>query len=84
MTFSAFTRACLLCATATLAAQDADVPLALNLPTADRLQNWDMAFRFTHRFLEPARGASKDLYGLDGGNVAGLGLVSSSVNSLCN
>jgi len=57
-----------------LAAQDSEVPQALNLPTTDRLQNWDMAVRFTHRFLEPARGASKDLYGLDGGNVAGLGM----------
>jgi hypothetical protein len=57
-----------------LAAQDADVPLALNLPTPDRLQDWGLAVRFTHRFQEPARGASKDLYGLDGGNYAGLGL----------
>jgi hypothetical protein len=57
-----------------LAAQDSEVPLGLNLPTPDRLQNWDMAFRFTHRFLEPARGASRDLYGLDGANAAGLGL----------
>ncbi|BDU71943.1 DUF5777 family beta-barrel protein [Mesoterricola silvestris] len=57
-----------------LPSRASDVPLGLNLPTADRLENWDLAVRFTHRFLEPARGASKDFYGLDGANVAGLGL----------
>lgn len=58
----------------TLAAQESDIPLALNLPTTDRLQDWDLGIRFTHRFLEPAKGASKDLYGLDGGNYPGIGL----------
>jgi hypothetical protein len=57
-----------------LQAQDSDLPLALNLPTADHLQGWQPAIRFTHRFSEPARDHSKDLYGLDGGNFAGLGL----------
>jgi hypothetical protein len=57
-----------------LAAQDAEVPLALNLPTPDRLQDWGLAVRFTHRFQESARAGSKELYGLDGGNYAGLGL----------
>ena len=59
---------------ATLRGQDSDVPLALNLPTADRLQDWQPAIRFTHRFTEAARGHSKDFYGLDGGNFPGLGL----------
>lgn len=59
---------------ANLSAQDSDVPLALNLPTAQTLEDWHPAIRFTHRFTEPAKGGSKDLYGLDGGNYAGLGL----------
>ncbi|HEX9081149.1 MAG TPA: hypothetical protein VF768_02660, partial [Holophagaceae bacterium] len=58
---------------ASLAAQDSEVPLGLNLPTAERLQDWQPALRFTHRFTEAARGHSKDWYGLDGGNFPGLG-----------
>ena len=61
-----------------LAAQESDpsmdLPLGLNLPTADHLPGWHPAIRFTHRFTEPARGNSKDFYGLDGGNFAGLGV----------
>lgn len=56
-----------------LLGQDSELPLGLNLPTADHLQGWQPAIRFTHRFAEPARGNSKDFYGLDGGNFAGLG-----------
>ena len=59
---------------APLRAQDSELPLGLNLPTADHLQGWHPAIRFTHRFTEPAKGNSKDFYGLDGGNFAGLGL----------
>jgi len=70
MTLRPLLFACLLC----LPSRASDVPLGLNLPTADRLENWDLGVRFTHRFLEPARGASKDFYGLDGANAAGLGL----------
>jgi hypothetical protein len=51
-----------------------ELPLGLNLPTADHLPGWQPAIRFTHRFTEPAKGHSKDLYGLDGGNFAGFGL----------
>ena len=58
---------------APLLGQDSELPLGLNLPTADHLQGWQPAIRFTHRFAEPARGNSKDFYGLDGGNFAGLG-----------
>jgi len=58
---------------APLVGQDSELPLGLNLPTADHLQGWQPAIRFTHRFAEPARGNSKDFYGLDGGNFAGLG-----------
>jgi len=68
-------RASALCLLATgLLAQESEIPLGLNLPNADRLQDWDLGIRFTHRFLEPARGAGKDLYGLDGGTYPGLGL----------
>ena len=57
-----------------LAAQESEVPLGLNLPTASMVEGWHPAIRFTHRFTQPARGASKDLFGLDGGNFAGFGL----------
>ena len=57
-----------------LAAQEAsDVPLALNLPTAEHLADWDIGLRFTHRFQEQARSGSKDLYGLDNGAYTGFG-----------
>jgi Membrane bound beta barrel domain (DUF5777) len=59
---------------AALRGQASELPLALNLPTADSLQGWQPAIRFTHRFSEPAKDHSKDLYGLDGGNFPGLGL----------
>lgn len=64
----------LLLGTLPLAAQDSEVPLGLNLPTAEGLQGWQPAIRFTHRFTEAARGHSRDWYGLDGGNFPGLGL----------
>ena len=57
-----------------LQGQASEVPLGLNLPTAERLEGGQLALRFTHRFTEPARGHSRDLYGLDGGNFPGLGL----------
>lgn len=57
-----------------MAAQEAsEVPLAINLPTADHLANWDISLLFTHRFLEPVRGASKDLYGVDEHATVGFG-----------
>jgi len=57
-----------------LAAQESEVPLGLNLPTAEGLEGWQPAIRFTHRFTEAAKGHAKDWYGLDGGNFPGLGL----------
>lgn len=57
-----------------LRSQASEVPLGLNLPTAERLEGGQLALRFTHRFTEAARGHSRDLYGLDGGNFPGLGL----------
>ncbi|HJU84386.1 MAG TPA: DUF5777 family beta-barrel protein [Holophagaceae bacterium] len=56
------------------AAQDSELPLALNLPTADHLDGWDLGVRFTHRFQEQARSNGKDLYGLDGGAFTAFGL----------
>lgn len=57
-----------------LAAQEAsEVPLALNLPTADHLSDWDIGLRFTHRFQEQAKGSGKDLYGLDNGAYTAFG-----------
>ncbi|MFN8010270.1 MAG: DUF5777 family beta-barrel protein [Holophagaceae bacterium] len=58
-----------------LAAQEAsDVPLGLNLPTAQSLGMGDVGLRFTHRFTERARSNGTDAYGLDGYAFAGLGL----------
>ena len=57
-----------------LAAQEAsDLPLALNLPTADHLADWDMGVRFTHRFQEEAKSGNRELYGLDGGAFTAFG-----------
>lgn len=57
-----------------MAAQEAsDAPLAINLPTADHLAEWDIGLRFTHRFQEQAKDGSKDFYGLDGGAFTGFG-----------
>lgn len=62
------------CLPLVLQAQESELPLGLNLPTAETLQGWQPAIRFTHRFTEAARNHSKDLYGLDGGNFPGFGL----------
>ncbi len=57
-----------------LAGQGSELPLALNLPTPDHLEGWDVGVRFTHRFQEQARSNGKDLYGLDGGAFSAFGL----------
>ena len=56
-----------------LHAESSDYPLALNLPTVDRMQFWDIGVAFAHRFDEPAPGHGKDLYGLDGYAYPGFG-----------
>ena len=56
-----------------VAEQSSELPLALNLPTADHLEGWDMGLRFTHRFQEQARSNGKNLYGLDGSAYAAFG-----------
>ncbi|HJW08908.1 MAG TPA: DUF5777 family beta-barrel protein [Holophagaceae bacterium] len=66
--------ACGLLAAGSLQAQSSDYPLALNLPTSDQMQFWDLGVGFTHRFVTPAKDHGKDAYGLDGLAYAGLGL----------
>ncbi len=59
----------LLCASlaaGVLHGESSEVPLALNLPTGDMMQFWDIGMAFTHRFDTPAAGHGKDMYGLDG------------------
>jgi hypothetical protein len=52
-----------------------DYPLAINLPTAERMQFWDIGLAFTHRFDAPVQGHGKDVYGLDGYAYPGLGFA---------
>jgi hypothetical protein len=66
--------ACGLLSTGLLQAQSSDYPLALNLPTSEQMQFWDIGVGFTHRFVTPAKDHGKDAYGLDGLAYPGLGL----------
>lgn len=66
---------CGLLATGLLHAEASEYPVAINLPTAERMQYWDIGLIFTHRFIQPVQGHGKDLYGLDGFAYAGLGLT---------
>lgn len=58
-----------------LQAQSSEYPLALNLPTVDRMQYWDMGVAFTHRFQAPVKDNGKDLYGIDRMAFAGFGFA---------
>lgn len=64
----------LACAAGLGAQESSDLPLGLNLPTAQALEMGDVGLRFTHRFAERARSNGYDAYGLDGYAFAGLGL----------
>ncbi len=55
-------------------AQQSEVPLWLNLTTAQGLMGGSFSYRFTHRFQEQARSNSKDAFGLDGYSFSGLGV----------
>lgn len=55
-------------------AQQSEVPLWLNLTTAQGLMGASFSYRFTHRFQEQARSNSKDAFGLDGYSYSGLGM----------
>ena len=56
-------------------AESSEYPLAINLPTTERMQFWDMGLAFTHRFIAPAQDHGKDAYGVDGFAYAGLGFT---------
>ena len=58
-----------------LHAESSEYPLAINLPTAERMQYWDIGLAFTHRFIQPVKDHGKDVYGLDGYSYAGLGFT---------
>ncbi len=55
-------------------AQQSEIPLWLNLPTAQGLMGSGFGYRFTHRFQDQARNNSKDAFGLDGYSYSGLGM----------
>lgn len=66
--------ALLLAAGTGLRAESSDYPLAINLPTSERMQHWDIGMIFTHRFVTPVKGHGKDVYGVDGYAYPALGL----------
>jgi len=67
--------ACALLAGGALQAESSEYPLVVNLPTAERMQYWDIGVAFTHRFIQPVKDHGKDVYGLDGFAYAGLGFI---------
>jgi hypothetical protein len=67
--------ACALLAGGALHAESSEYPLVINLPTAERMQYWDIGVVFTHRFIQPVKDHGKDVYGLDGYTYAGLGFA---------
>ena len=58
-----------------LRAESSDYPLVINLPSAERMQYWDLGVVFTHRFIQPIKDHGKDVYGLDGYAYAGVGFT---------
>ncbi|MBK7292631.1 MAG: hypothetical protein IPI84_02245 [Holophagaceae bacterium] len=67
--------ACALLAGGALRAESSEYPLVVNLPSAERMQYWDIGVVFTHRFVQPVKDHGKDVYGLDGFTYAGLGFT---------
>jgi len=67
--------ACALLAGGALRAESSEYPLVINLPSAERMQYWDIGVVFTHRFVQPVKDHGKDVYGLDGYTYAGLGFT---------
>jgi len=67
--------ACALLAGGHLCAESSEFPLVINLPSAERMQYWDLGVVFTHRFIQPVKDHGKDAYGLDGFTYAGVGLT---------
>jgi hypothetical protein len=66
---------CALLAGGALYGESSEYPLVVNLPTAERMQYWDIGVAFTHRFIQPVQDHGKDAYGLDGFAYAGLGVT---------
>jgi hypothetical protein len=58
-----------------LHAESSEYPMVINLPTAERMQYWDIGLVFTHRFIQPVKDHGRDAYGLDGYTAAGLGFT---------
>ena len=67
--------ACALLAGGALRAESSEYPMVFNLPSAERMQYWDIGVVFTHRFVQPVKDHGKDVYGLDGFTYAGLGFT---------
>ncbi len=67
--------ACALLAGGHLRAESSEFPLVINLPSAERMQYWDLGVVFTHRFIQPVKDHGKDAYGLDGFTYAGVGFT---------
>ena len=67
--------ACALLAGGHLRAESSEYPLVINLPSAERMQYWDLGVVFTHRFIQPVKDHGKDAYGLDGFTYAGVGFT---------
>lgn len=67
--------ACAILAGGVLHAEASEYPLVINLPSAERMQYWDIGVAFTHRFVQPVKDHGKDVYGLDGYTYAGLGFT---------
>lgn len=67
--------ACALLAGGALQAESSEYPMLINLPTAERMQYWDIGAVFTHRFVQPVKDHGKDVYGLDGYSYSGLGFI---------
>lgn len=61
-------------ASTVVSAQQSEVPLWLNLTTAQGLMGASFSYRFTHRFQDQARNNSKNAFGLDGYSFSGLGM----------
>lgn len=64
----------ILAASATLGAESSEYPVAINLPTGERMQYWDIGIVFSHRFIAPVQNNGKNLYGIDNYAYAGFGV----------
>jgi hypothetical protein len=63
----------ILAAGSILGAESSEFPIAINLPTGERMQYWDIGMVFSHRFIAPVQNNGKNLYGLDNYSYSGFG-----------